>query len=87
MAIVKTITATAERKSDDYCKRVIGLGLEVTLEEGDDPKAVLQTWTRRLQFLCDQELGDQDHSGSFRGARTPPTNTTAPPPMENNTNG
>ena len=49
-----------------YCTREVNYGVVIELEEGDDARQTLETWTRKLQFLCDQELGDMHGPDSFQ---------------------
>ena len=71
MAKIETITVSATRKvSANYNTREVGASVTLTPEADENPKTLTQTWSRRLQALCDQELGDVGQPASFSGGRT-----------------
>lgn len=66
MAHVEALVITASRKvSANYCTREAGYTATVRPEEGEDPKALLLAWSRKLQWLTDQALGDQGSPQSY----------------------
>lgn len=66
MAHVEALVITASRKvSANYCTREAGFTVTLRPEEGEDAKALLTQWTRKLQWLTDQALGDQGEPASF----------------------
>lgn len=70
MAKIESITITTARKVvANYCTREVGFTVTVTPAEGENAREVTQRWTRGLQDLCDQELGDAGQPESFRGSR------------------
>lgn len=71
MAQIESLIITAARKvSANYNTRDVGFTVTVTPGPADDPRVLTQRWTRALQDLCDQELGDVDSPASFAHSRS-----------------
>jgi hypothetical protein len=82
MAQVECLVITAGRKvSANYSTREAGYTVTVRLEEGDDAKALLSAWTRKLQWMTDTALGDMGDTHSF-AANTPANGQGAQPAQE-----
>lgn len=70
MATVKNLVISAGRKvTANYNTRDVSFTVSLELAEGDNPKAVLDTWTGRLQQAVDQAVGDTGSPASFAGNR------------------
>lgn len=66
MPQVKNLVISAGRKcSANYNTRDAQFTVTVEMSEGDDPKAVLNAWTKRLQMACDRAVGDPSGVTSF----------------------
>lgn len=66
MPTLKTVTIHARRSvSENYCTREHQVCFEIQMEPEDDPRQVVDEWTKKAHFLVDQALGDRGGPKSF----------------------
>lgn len=77
MPQVKNLVITCSRKvTANYSTREAGFTVTVELDEGENPRDVINAWTKRLQMGCDKAVGDPTGSTSFaHSTRYEPTFT------------
>lgn len=67
MPKVQQITVRARRSlSANYCTREVEFEAVVELSDGDNPAEVARKYSRHLQQMCDQELGDAASPHAFQ---------------------